>query len=677
MVTLNGLDKSSPIIFFTPEAQVVPHLAAQCVIARALQDQGYDVKLTFCPGIYARCPVMDMLLLPAEIPSERRKKVCQECGQHGKEIVAAYGLPSVSLADHLGHQEVLELTELTRSFPTDLRDFSYDGIEFGKIALHDLVLATKVYRYDAMSAENRVWWGKYTAAAVLSYMVATRLLRDVNAGAVVTYQDYGILLAARLAAERLGIPAYTTHAAWHRPVDRRNIVIVPEIEFRSSYNASLRWPEWRSLALGPDDVVEVADDLLTKFGAAAGHVYSLPKTSDVQNLRSTLNLSPEKKLVIAYTSSLDEYTASVMLKSVFGIPVGGGQQPFTDQLDWLQKLITHFDGRDDAQLVIRVHPREAANKRDNRSSEHLEQLRAAFSGTYRNCRIVWPQDKISSYDLGELASLVLTSWSSMGLEMARLGVPVLAAFKDYFVWPHEAFLEWAPTPPDYFRKLDQLLRQPPGFESLKLAYRWYHQYALGRTVNFSDIYPRSDFEGLPAYKTPQAAATLKEIIVDGKDVIDINLERRRQAQSPDAPALEDLALKAQLRRLVHFLYTGREPSADFTLLFLEKPSGTVAAALAELEESARGTGAHVYVCTPEGSAYRFDGQTVRRISPMADRMARAAAAQPSDEAEATLLQGRRLAEMGSRDQARTIYQQHLATRAWDPRIVDALRALVI
>ena len=58
---------------------------------------------------------------------------------------------------------------------------------------------------------------------------------------------------------------------------------------------------------------------------------------------------------------------------------------------------------------------------------------------------------------------------------------------------------------------------------------------------------------------------------------------------------------------------------------------------------------------------------------MADRMARAAATQPSEGAETTLLQGKMLAEMGSRDLARTMYQQHLATRTWDPRIVDALR----
>ncbi|HET6280469.1 MAG TPA: hypothetical protein VFH73_05870 [Polyangia bacterium] len=673
-MTGKSVDKSSLILFYTPEAQVVPHFAAQCILARSLKDQGYNVKFAFCPGIFARCPVMDMFLLPADVPPEQKKKICQGCGQHSQGILGMYGLDSVSLGDHLTAQAVVEVMELSQRFPPDLRDFSYDGIEFGKITLHDLVLAAKVTNYDAVSAENRVRWEQYASAAVLSYMVATQLYRTLNVGALVTYQDYGILLGARLAAERHGIPAYTTHAAWHRSVDRRNMVIVPEIEFRSVYQAGQRWPEWRDLALGRDDVIEVADDLLTKFGAVAGHVYSPPKTYDAQDLRAKLNLSADKKLVVAYTSSLDEFAAGSVVKNVFGIPFGDKQQPFRDQIDWLQNLITHFEGRDDAQLVIRVHPREGANKRESAVSEHLQQLRAHFSGSYRNCVVVWPQEKVSSYDLGELASLVLTSWSSMGLEMARLGVPVLSAFKGYFVWPHETFHEWAPTATDYFRKLGELLREPPGFEGLKLAFRWYHQFALGRAVDLGDVYPSADFEGAPPFKTPKAAAAIKEIIVDGRNVIDLNLERRRRAQFEHAAALEELVLKQQLRRIVHFLFTGADPPGDFTLQFVQR-TGSVAAALAELGRSERGPGVHVFVSTPEGSAYSFDGQTIRRVSPMAARLAQAAAAQVTDDVDATLTQGQSLAARGSSDLVRTMYQQHLATRAWDPRVVDALMAL--
>lgn len=667
-------DKNSTILFFTPEALVVPHLAAQCILGRSLQDQGYNVKFTFCPGLFQRCPVMDMRLEPAEIPREQRKKLCETCGQHGKAILNAYGLQSVSLGDHLTHQTVIQVAELTQRFPADLRDFSHDGIPFGKITLQDLVLATKVYNYDSLSAENRLRWEQYTSAALLSYLVTTRLCQELNVGALVTYQDYGILISARLAAERLQIPAYTTHAAWHRSVDRRSVLIIPEMEFWSTYKATQQWPQWKPLALAPPEVAEVAEDLLTKFGAAEGHTYSPPKTLKAQDLRAQLGLLPSKKLVVAYTSSLDEYSAATVVRDVFGIPHSGTAQPFRDQLDWLQALITHFEARDDVQLVIRIHPREGANKRESSSSEHLQDLRSRFSGRYRNCVVVWPQDKVSSYDLGELASLVLTSWSSIAMEMARLGVPVLAAFKDYHIWPHETFLEWAPTTPDYFRTMDRLLGQPPGFESLKLAFRWYHLFALGRAVDLGDIYPAANFEGLPAYKTPRAAAEIRQIIVEGRNVLDLNLDKRRQAQSASSGALEDLALRKQLRRIVHFLFTGREPAQDFTMLFLQQ-DGTVAAALAraDSDSATSAPGVHLFVSTPEGSAYRFEGQTIRRVSPMASRLAEAAAAHSScADAEATLHQGQMLASLGSADLARTLYRMHLGTRTWDPRIIDAL-----
>src|SRR5258708_5429563 len=217
------------------------------------------------------------------------------------------------------------------------------------------------------------------------------------------------MLGARLAGEARGIRVFATHAAWHRSVDRRHVVIVPEIEFRSRYAASQRWPEWKPLPLPPADVGEVGDDLIRKFGGGAAHIYSPPKTFDqTDNLLKTLNLSPDKKLVVAYTSSTDEYLASKVMNDLFRVPVGGPQQPFADQLDWIAQLITHFETRDDAQLVVRIHPREGANQRENFRSQHLQQLHDRFDGSHRNCLIIWPEEKVSSYDLAELAALVLT-----------------------------------------------------------------------------------------------------------------------------------------------------------------------------------------------------------------------------------------------------------------------------
>src|SRR5258708_35806669 len=378
------------ILFFSPEAGVVPHFTAQCVLARTLKEQGEDVRFAFCPGLFPRCPVMDMHLLPADVASDRRKQVCGDCMQNARAIVNAYGLPAISLADHLDHAAVLQVASLAQAMPADMRDFVYEGIAFGKICLHDLVLATKLNDHQNISPEHRRLWIQYTTSAVLSPLIMRQLCDDLDLAAVVTYQDYGILLGARLAAEARGIRVFTTHAAWHRSVDRRHVVIVPEIEFRSRHAASQRWPEWKPLPLSPADVGEVGDDLIRKFGGGASHTYSPPKTFDqTDNLLKTLNLSPEKKLGLAYTRHTDEDLAAKVMKDLFGIPAGGSEQPFVDQIDWIAQLIAHFETRDDAQLVVRIHPREGANQRESIRSQHLQQLHDRFDGSHRNCLIIW------------------------------------------------------------------------------------------------------------------------------------------------------------------------------------------------------------------------------------------------------------------------------------------------
>ena len=77
---------------------------------------------------------------------------------------------------------------------------------------------------------------------------------------------------------------------------------------------------------------------------------------------------------------------------------------------------------------MRIHPREGVNKRESVASQHLTRLREAFGKPYANCRFIWPADPVSSYDLGEAADVVLTSWSTIGLEMPATGAPVLVAF---------------------------------------------------------------------------------------------------------------------------------------------------------------------------------------------------------------------------------------------------------
>ena len=131
--------------------------------------------------------------------------------------------------------------------------------------------------------------------------------------------------------------------------------------------------------------------------------------------------------------------------------------------------------------------------------------------------------------------------------------------------PRDDFYEWEPTPAAYFDKLRALLDRPVTAAQIARAFRWYSLLTLGTTLDLTDVVPRSDFAGLPPYQTPREEAGIEQIVIDGKDICDLNIERLRESQSPEREARELDELLRQMRRFVHFLMTGDDSPEDVPL----------------------------------------------------------------------------------------------------------------
>lgn len=402
----------------------------------------------------------------------------------------------------------------------------------------------------------------------------------------------------------------------HRNVDLRRYLILANVWKPSSFKLLAAWPACRDLPLDPPRVREVAEDLLVRLRGIGSHLYSPAKTIHETDVRVRLGLPRDRKLLVAYTSSVDELIASRMGVEALDIVLPDRPQPFRDQIEWLTALVNYVEQGDELALIVRIHPREGVNKRESVASQHLTRLREAFGKTYANCRFIWPADPVSSYDLGEAADVVLTSWSTIGLEIAQLGAPVLVAFNGAgAAIPQDDFCEWAATPDDYFTRLRELLDRPVTTEQIARAFRWYSLLTLGTTLDLTDVVPRSDFAGLPPYRTPHEAGAIEEIIIGGKDVCDLNIERLRAAQTQESEERERDELLRQMRRLVHFLMTGEDSTRDAPLLF--RPTDPGAAAIETSDEWS----GRIIACDGHHATYYSDQTVYRRYSPMAVRLA--------------------------------------------------------
>ncbi len=157
-----------------------------------------------------------------------------------------------------------------------------------------------------------------------------------------------------------------------------------------------------------------------------------------ETLRSSLNL--------------DERPTVLLATNVLGDSLTLGRNIFTASMaEWIEKTVQYFAGRPDAQLVVRVHPGERLMK----GPSMLGVIERAVPDRPEHIHVIGPNEKVNTYDLMEIASLGLAYTTTVGMEMAMRGVPVILAGLTHY--RGRGFTYEPTTYDEYFALLEELL----------------------------------------------------------------------------------------------------------------------------------------------------------------------------------------------------------------------------
>lgn len=165
-----------------------------------------------------------------------------------------------------------------------------------------------------------------------------------------------------------------------------------------------------------------------------------------------------------FLSSEDELTPHVVTHKVAsGVDQGLGA--YRSQFEFTAWLIREAARHPDIGFVIRLHPRMAANKRDNfEAPEHVRYRNLlATSHVWPNVKVLYGDSTVSSYYVIARSDMVIVSWSTIGLEALLLGTPVVSAFPRYLMYP-----------------LDSFSRQPEGIAEFERAVFSSSDYGVAR-----------------------------------------------------------------------------------------------------------------------------------------------------------------------------------------------------
>ncbi len=126
---------------------------------------------------------------------------------------------------------------------------------------------------------------------------------------------------------------------------------------------------------------------------------------------------------------LDNRPVVLLATNVLGDSLTLGRQVFSRTMtEWISRTVQYFIGRNDVQLVIRVHPGEVLT----RGQSMVDVVHQVAPRLPENIKLIKPKDKINTYDIVEVADLGLVYTTTVGMEMAMVGLPVMVAGNTHY-----------------------------------------------------------------------------------------------------------------------------------------------------------------------------------------------------------------------------------------------------
>lgn len=426
----NRPSSACKVLIFATLHYWIEHTA---LLGTALAGFGHDVTLAFTPYANWQTPLNRF--------DARKQNV------YAKSVLSKVS-PIIKIVSFLTVRNKIDLPAslLLEVLETSKRDTQYT------LQMEDIDINSEIYQL-------RVERNKEAAAAAFHWMQTNR--PDVVIIPNGTILEFG---AVRLAAQYLGVQVVT----YEFGEQRQRIWLAQDREVMRQETDDL-WQARRETPLSEDQWKQVQSLFQARQRASLWENFS----------RRWQGVASEGGEKVRSTLGLDGRPIVLMATNVFGDSLTLGRQVFSESMgEWMERSLRYFAGRPDVQFVMRIHPGELLAQ--GPSAAVL--VNRVLPDLPENVHIVAPDTKINTYDIVEIADVGLVYTTTVGMEMAMSGIPVVVVGNTHY--RRKGFTLDPQTWESYFDTLDQVLENPAGFrlseEQVKCAwnyaYRFFFEY---------------------------------------------------------------------------------------------------------------------------------------------------------------------------------------------------------
>jgi len=228
------------------------------------------------------------------------------------------------------------------------------------------------------------------------------------------------------------------------------------------------------------------------------------RVADLENARRGARVWGKSKRLWQYVSSqgaaetrrmlkLDDRPVVMLAANVLGDSLTLGRNIFAASMtEWITKTVQYFAKRTDVQFVIRVHPGE---KLVPQAKSMGTVVHEALLEIPNHIHVIGALDKINTYDLIEIADIGLAYTTTVGLETAMNGRPVISCGQTHY--RGRGFTLDPNSWDEYYATLEEVLSDIPAHQldekqiefAWNYAYRFFFEYPRPfpwRLMNFWD-----------------------------------------------------------------------------------------------------------------------------------------------------------------------------------------------
>ncbi len=471
------------VLCFNPYVRWTLHSARQNAILHGLHLRNARTLMVLCDGLMQEC---DLYQPSKGTGAQRTAKSCNRCQAESAFLTAKSSMSFLWLG-RWTEPDTIAKANTWAANTDDPALATYNEWPIGEWVRSSV---QSHHRREALNLEDpntRALYQRYIAGGAVIASALDSLFVHERPDAMLLFN--GRMAPTRIAlelAKQHGIRTITEERGF-TPGHMRLVENTHCLDPQPFYALCQAWKDTPLI----QDELEAVRDVLERHLSGSGHEMShfAAPTLGPADLRDRLGLDREKQLAVLFTSSTDE---------PHGQPEATGC--FDHQHDWVHATIEAVRSKPEWHLVVRTHPNTGGKRSVGTNQDEMQFVESLTQSHPDNVSIVQPADDVSSFDLMQAADFGLVWHSSIGLEMAALGRPVLRAGR---YWFRDAdFMQSPNDPTTYASALEGLLREPSTPNSIDhaiAAWRFAYCWFFRQSIDFPLVKQPDWASGEPAY----------------------------------------------------------------------------------------------------------------------------------------------------------------------------------